>query len=181
LKYFTIFIVLNIISLALLVAQPSDSPILNLSHIVMEGKNGSYADGGKWDSSILKGKITLLVYFDPDERDKGEIFMPTLEAFEQDLDFSKYQTMLIVNLEATIIPSFLIKAAIRSQMKDHPERNYIFDDKSVLVQKWGLPENEYTTLVINEESRVVFSHTGEWKEGEILVLNALIRSLVGED
>ena len=42
--------------------------------------------------------ITLLVYFDPDERDKGKIFMSTLEAFERDLDlctgtgFSAFKT-----------------------------------------------------------------------------------------
>ena len=180
-KHFTIFIVLNIIPLVFLIAQPSDSPIPNLQHIILEGKNGSYADGRRWDSSILQGKITLLVYFDPDERDKGKIFMPILEAFERDLDFSKFQTIFIVNLESTLIPSILIKAAIRSQSKNHLERNYIFDGKSVLVQNWGLDENEYITLVINEKSRVVFSHTGKWKEGEILILDSLIRSLLGED
>ena len=180
-KHFTIFIVFGIITLVFSAAQPSDPAIQNLPHIVLEGKNGSYADGRRWDSAILQGKITLLVYFDPDERDKGGIFIPTLEAFERDLDFSKFQTMLIVNLGATPIPGFLIKAAIRNQSKDHPKRNYIFDGKSVLVQNWGLADNEYITLVINEKSRVIFSHTGKWEEDEILILDSLIRSLVGED
>jgi len=183
-KDFTFLVVacaMSIIPLVFLVAQPSVSPILNLSHIILDGKDGSYADGRRWDSSILQGKITLLVYFDPDERDKGEIFMPTLEAFERDLDFSKFQTMLIVDLESTFIPGFLIKAAIRGQIKDHPKRNYIFDDKSVLVQNWGLVENEYSTLIINEKSKVIFYHTGKWEEGEILILDSLIRSLVGVD
>ncbi len=180
-KNFTIFMVLNIVPLVLSAAQTSDSLIQNLPHIILEGKNGGYADGGKWDSSVLQGKITLLVYFDPDERDKGEVFMPTLEAFERDLDFRKFQTMLIVNLKSTRIPGFLIKSAIKRQSKDHPKRNYIFDAESVLVQNWGLADNEYITLVIDEKSRVVFYHTGRWKEDEIAVLASLVRSLSGED
>ncbi len=180
-KNFTIFMVLNVVPLLLSAAKPSDSPIQNLPHIILEGKNGGYADGRRWDSSVLQGKITLLVYFDPDERDKGEVFMPTLEAFERDLDFRKFQTMLIVNLKSTCIPGFLIKAAIKNQSKEHPKRNYIFDSKSVLAQDWGLADNEYITMVINEESRVVFYHTGRWEEDEIAVLDSLVRSLSGED
>ena len=143
-KYITALILLIVIPLVLLTAKPPASTIRPLPHLVLEGKDGSYADGSRWDSSSLQGKITLLVYFDPDERDKGKIFMPTLEAFERDLDFSQLQTILIVNLKATLIPGFLIKVVIKSQAKDHPKRNYIFDDT-------------YNTLVINEESRVIYS------------------------
>ena len=132
-KYYTAFIVLIVIPLIFLTAESLSSKIKTLPYIILEGDNGSYANGNRWDSSILQGKITLLVYFDPDERDKGKIFMPTLEAFERDLDFSQFQTILIVNLKATLIPCFLIKTVIKGQAKDHPGRNYVFDDNSVLV------------------------------------------------
>ncbi|MEA1910497.1 MAG: YtfJ family protein [Spirochaetota bacterium] len=177
-KYITAFTVLIVIPLVFLTAESHDLTKKILPHIILESDDGSYADGRIWDSSVLQGKITLLVYFDPDERKKGEIFMPTLEAFERDLDFSQFQTILIVNLKATLIPGFLIKTVIKGQAKDHPKRNYIFDDNSVLVKNWRLGDDEYNTLVTNEAGRVIYSHSGKWKEGEISIMDSLIRSLV---
>ena len=175
LKYFITFLVLIFVPFIFLSAESSASTTRILPLIALEGDDGSYANGDRWDSSMLQGKITILVYFDPDERGKGQIFMPTLEAFERDLDFSQFQILLIVNLKATWIPDLLIKAAINSQAIAHPKRNYIFDDNSVLVKRWGLDDDEYNTLVINEESRVIYSHSGKWKEGEISIMDSLIR------
>ena len=177
-KYFIAFIVLIVVPFIFLSAESPISTTRILPRISLEGDNGSYANGDRWDSSMLQGKITMLVYFDPDERDKGKIFMPTLEAFERDLDFSQFQILLIVNLKATWIPDLLIKAAIKSQATAYPRRNYVFDDNSVIVKRWGLDDDEYNTLVINEESRVIYSHSGKWKEGEISIMDLLIRSHV---
>ena len=178
LKIYVAFIALIIIPSGFLFTEFTSGAIEILPPITLAGDNGGYANGYEWDSSMLQGKITMLVYFDPDERDKGKIFMPTLEAFERDLDFSQFQILLIVNLKATWIPDLLIKAAIKSQATAHTKRNYIFDDNSVLVKKWGLDDNEYNTLVIDEESRVIYNHSGKWKEGEILLMDSLIRSHV---
>ena len=178
LKYFIAFIVLNFVPFIFLSAE---SPVLTtkiLPRISLEDDKGSYANGDRWDSAMLQGKITMLVYFDPDEKSKGEIFMPTLEAFERDLDYNHFQILLIVNLKATWIPDLLIKAAINSQVKSYPQRNYLFDNNSVLVKRWNLDDNEYNALVIDEESRVIYSHSGKWEEGEILIIDSLIRSHV---
>ena len=177
-KYFIAFIVLIVVPFIFLSAESPASTTGILPRITLEGDDGSYANGDRWDSSMLQGKITMLVYFDPDEKSKGEIFMPTLEAFERDLDFSRFQTLLILNLKATWIPNVLIKALINSQVTAHPKRNYVFDNNSVLVKRWGLDDDEYNILVINEESRVIYSHSGKWKEGEISIMDLLIRSHV---
>ena len=112
-KYFTTFIVLIAIPLVFLTAESPASTIRILPHIILEGDDGSYANGKRWDSSVLQGKITLLVYFDPDERDKGKIFMPTLEAFERDLDFSQFQTILIVNLKAPEVQQIELNVGVK--------------------------------------------------------------------
>ena len=77
-KYSSALILIVFIPLVLLMAESSDPLTQILQHIILEGNNGSNVNGNKWDSSILKGKITLLVYFDPDERDNGKIFMLNL-------------------------------------------------------------------------------------------------------
>ncbi len=150
----------------------------SLSAITLEGDNGSYYTGEAWGSSMLKGKTTMLMYVDPDEKSKGEIFKPTIEAFEKDLDFNKFQILVILNLDATWKPDFVIRSLMKSKLTDYPKRIYILDTNSVLVKEWGLTDNEYNTLVINDESKVIYSHSGKWKEGEIDKINVLIRSEV---
>lgn len=147
-----------------------------LPPITLEGDNGSYYSGGTWSSSTLQGRTTMLMYVDPDEKGKGELFKPAIEAFEKELDFSTFQILVIINLNATWKPDFLIKSLMKSKITTYPKRTYILDSNSVLVKKWGLNDNEYNTLVINDKSEVIYSHSGEWKEGEIAKVNALIRS-----
>jgi predicted transcriptional regulator len=149
-----------------------------LPAITLDGDNGSYYTGEAWDSSMLQGKTTMLMYVDPDEKSKGEIFKPTIEAFERELDFSKFQILVILNLEATWKPNALIRSMMKSKLTDYPKRTYILDTNSVLVKEWGLTDNEYNTLVVNGESKVIYSHSGEWKEGEMKQIDSLIRSEV---
>ena len=149
-----------------------------LPQVTLEGDNGGYYSGETWDSSMLQGKTTMLMYVDPDEKSKGEVFKPTIEAFEKELDFSTFQILVILNLNATWKPDFLIKSLMKSKITTYPKRTYILDSNSVLVKKWGLNDNEYNTLVINDESKVIYSHSGEWKEGEITKIDTLIRSQV---
>jgi predicted transcriptional regulator len=149
-----------------------------LTAVTLEGDNGSYYTGEAWDSSMLQGKTTMLMYVDPDEKNKGEVFKPTIEAFERDLDFNKFQILVILNLNATWKPDFVIRSLMKSKLTDYPKRTYILDTNSVLVKEWGLTDNEYNTLVINDESKVIYSHSGKWKEGEIDKINVLIRSEV---
>ena len=149
-----------------------------LPKVILDGDNGSYYTGEAWDSSMLQGKTTMLMYVDPDEKNKGEIFKPTIEAFERELDFSKFQILVILNLEATWKPNALIRSMMKSKLTDYPKRTYILDTNSVLVKEWGLTDNEYNTLVINNESKVIYSHSGEWKESEMTQIDALIRSEV---
>jgi predicted transcriptional regulator len=146
--------------------------------ISLADENGGYYNGEAWDSSILQGKTTLLMYVDPDENSKGEVFKPSIEAFEEELDFRKFQILVIINLQATWKPIFMIRSFMKNKVTDFPKRTYVLDKNSVLVKKWGLTENEYNTLVIDGESKVVYSHSGIWKKDEITQIDRLIRSQV---
>ena len=149
-----------------------------LPTVTLEGDTGGYYNGDSWDSSLLKGKTTMLMYVDPDEKNKGELFKPTIEAFEKELDFSKFQILVILNLDATWKPNALIKKMMKSKITDYPKRTYILDNTSVLVKKWGLNDDEYNTLVINSEAKVIYSHSGEWTTDEMRQIDTLVRSEV---
>ena len=150
----------------------------SLSAITLEGDNGGYYNGTSWDSSVLNGKTTMLMYVDPDEKSKGELFKPTIEAFEKELDFDKFQILVILNLNATWKPDALIKKMMGGKIEEYPKRTYILDTNSALVKNWNLPDDEYNTLVINAESEVIYVHAGEWNDDEMKQIDRLIRTNV---
>jgi len=149
----------------------------SLEEVTIQGYTGGYYNTDTaWSSSMLKGKTTMLMYVDPDKKNKGEIFKPTIEAFERDLDFNKFQIVVILNLKATWKPNLLIESLMKSKLVDYPKRIYVLDKDSVLVKKWGLKNDAYNTLVINEQVKVIYSHSGEWKNNDISKINSLIRA-----
>ncbi len=149
-----------------------------LQTIVLEGDSGGNYDGTAWNSDILKGKTTMLMYVDPDERSKGEVFKPTIEGFERDLDFSKFQIIVIINLDATWKPNAIIKKMMKSKVDTYKKRHYVLDAKSVLVKGWSLPNDEYNTLIIDTTGKVVYQHAGEWNDGEMKKVDTLVRTSV---
>lgn len=149
-----------------------------LSAISLEGSRGGYFQGGEWNSAMLEGKITMLMYVDPDEKSKGEEFKSTIEAFEKDLDFNKFQILVILNLKATWKPNIMIETLLKDQSKKYPKRIYILDKDSILVKEWKLRDNEYNTLVIDESSKVIYSHSGKWEESETSQIKTLVHTQV---
>ncbi len=149
-----------------------------LSEISIEGDHGGYFQGAAWSSSMLKGKTTMLMYVDPDEKSKGEKFKPTIEEFEKNLDFDKFQILVILNLKATWKPNTLIETLLEDKSKKYPKRIYILDKDSVLVKEWKLRNDEYNTLVIDKSAKVLYSHSGKWKKGEISQIKKLIHTQV---
>ncbi len=149
-----------------------------LPTLVLEGDNGGYYDGSSWSSDMLKGKTTMLMYVDPDEKSKGELFKPTIEGFEKELDFSKFQVLVIINLNATWKPDAIIKKMMKSKVDSYPKRTYILDAQSVLVKGWGLPDDEYNTLIIDQEGKVIYQHAGDWDDKQMKEVDTLVRHAV---
>jgi len=147
-----------------------------LPHITLQSNSGGYFNGKAWDSSMLKGKTTMLMYVDPDEKSKGEAFKPTIEKLEKKMNFKKFQILVILNLKATWKPSALIKKLTKGKLSDYPKRIYVFDNDAVLVKKWGLKNDAYNTLVIDKQMKPIYSHTGTWKKSEMQKIYSVIRS-----
>ena len=151
----------------------------HLSPLSLQGDMGGYIKGGKiWSSAMLYDKTTMLMYVDPDEKSKGEGFKSTIEALERDLDFSKFQILVILNLKATWKPNALIEKLIVKKMKAYPKRIYVLDKDSALVKAWGLKDNAYNTLLINKKAKVIYTHSGAWQKSQIKKIDALIRKQV---
>jgi predicted transcriptional regulator len=67
--------------------------------IVSDGDNGGKTDGSAWSSKMLKGKVHILFYVDPDERDLNEPLSQALK--KRQFDRKKYASVAMINLAAT--------------------------------------------------------------------------------
>ena len=147
-----------------------------LPHVALDQKNGGFLSGEAWNSSMLKGKTTLLLYIDPDERNKGKNFNNTLKKLKQDIDPKHFQIVAIMNLGATWKPKALITKLMKSKMGDFPKQIIVVDNTSWLVKKWGLKNDEYNVLVLDKHTKLLFSHSGQLNNDQIKKIDTLIRS-----
>ena len=149
-----------------------------LKAVTLSGDNGGIISGEDWNSKMLKNKTTIMMYVDPDKKSDGELVTPIIELFEKDLDLNKFQILMVVNLDATWKPNAIIKALIKSKAKDNPNRTYIVDAKSVLVKEWKLVDDAYNVVVIDNSSKIIYSHVGNWQKEELHKLDKLVRKEV---
>jgi YtfJ family uncharacterized protein len=140
--------------------------------VVLEGKNGGRVDGTPWSSQMLKGKVHVLFYVDPDKKDLNEAFSKALKA--KQFPHDKYQSVAIVNMAATWMPNFAIEAKLKAKQKKYPNAIYVKDKKKVLVKKWALEDDNSDILVFDKEGKLIFQHAGKLDETQIENILALI-------
>jgi hypothetical protein len=126
---------------------------------------GGRLDGKSWSSDELKGKVHVLFYVDPDEKDTNEDASEALkkEAFKPD----KYQSVAIINMAATFMPNFLISSSLKEKQEKYPTTLYVRDYKKVLVQQWKLADDSSDVLVFDKSGKVIFRKDGKLTPQEI--------------
>jgi YtfJ family uncharacterized protein len=140
--------------------------------VVIEGKYGGKVDGTPWDSKMLKGKVYVLFYVDPDKKDLNEAFSEALK--EREFPHDKYTSVAIVNMAATWMPNFAIEAKLKAKQKKYPNAIYVRDKKKVLVKKWALADDDSDILVFDKEGKLIFQHAGKLEKEQIQKVLSLI-------
>ncbi len=148
-------------------------PALELS-----AKEGGLADGSPFKSETLKGKVTVLFYVDPDKKDLNEPFVERLKAAK--FDRSRYQSVAIVNMQATWMPNFAIEAALKSKQKKYPDTIYVKDKVKKIVDVWGLSDDDANIVVIDCEGVVRYLRSGKIPESEFETILSIIRQEVSK-
>jgi len=143
-------------------------------NITLSSDEGGLVAGGVWDSSMIKDKVYVLFYVDPDEKDVNEAFADALK--KEDFDKSKYGTMAIINLAATWKPNMIINALLKSKQKKFPNAMYIKDKNKKLVKEWGLQDDSSDILVFDKDGKLLYSRAGKLDDTEITNVIALIKA-----
>ena len=150
-----------------------------LPSVTLSGDSGYY-NGKEWSSNMLKGKTTMLMYVDPDEKYKGEEFKAYIEKMEKELDFNKFQILVVLNTGATWKPKFLIKKLMDNKLKKYPKRIYVFDNGSKLVKEWGLRDDEYNVVLIDKDLKPIYQHKGKWSKEDMENFYKLVKKQINK-
>jgi len=139
----------------------------------LKEKLGGRLDGKPWSSAELQGKVSVLFYVDPDEKDTNNDASEALNAekFPED----KYQSFGIINMAATWMPNFAISSALKDKQKRYPKTIYVRDYKKVLVKAWNIADNSSDVLAFDKKGVLIFRKDGKLTAAEIQTLLKVIR------
>lgn len=139
----------------------------------LKGDLGGRLDGSPWSSKDLVGKVSVIFYVDPDEKDLNNEASDALqrEKFPRD----QFQSYGIINMEATWLPNILISSALEEKQKRYPTTIYVRDYDKVLVKAWDVADDNSDVLAFDKEGKVLFTKFGELTESDIQKLIEVIR------
>ena len=133
--------------------------------VELKEKLGGRLDGKPWSSDELQGKVHVLFYVDPDEKDTNNDASEALdrEKFPED----KFQSLGIINMAATWLPNFAISSALKEKQKRYPRTIYVRDYKKVLVNAWKIADDSSDVLAFDKKGKLIFRKDGKLTAEEI--------------
>ena len=79
------------------------------------------------------GKVSVIFYVDPDEKDLNNEAGDDLKTEKFPLD--KFQSIGIINMKATWLPNYAISSALKKKQKQYPTTAYVRDYEKTLIEK----------------------------------------------
>jgi len=141
--------------------------------IELKEKLGGRLDGTPWSSDELQGKVHVLFYVDPDEKDTNNDASEALD--KEKFPTDKFQSVGIINMAATWLPNFAISSALKDKQKRYPRTIYVRDYKKVLVNLWKIADDSSDVLAFDKKGRLIFRKDGKLTAEEIQSLIKVIR------
>ncbi len=141
--------------------------------IELKEKLGGRLDGKPWSSEELRGRVHVLFYVDPDEKDTNNDASEALD--REKFPGDKLQSVGIINMAATWLPNFAISSALKDKQKRYPTTIYVRDYKKVLVDAWKIADDSSNVLAFDKNGRLIFRKDGKLTAEEVQRLIKIIR------
>jgi predicted transcriptional regulator len=128
------------------------------------------------ESPEFKGKVLYICYADPDEKDANNHVEDALKKEKESgaLDKTRYEGFGIVNMKATGLPNFVIKAAIKSKKKKTGAIIILDYDQSIL-KSWGLKDDSSDIVILDKERICRFINYGKLPEDKLPAMIQIIK------
>jgi YtfJ family uncharacterized protein len=140
--------------------------------VVLQDKQGGRVDGSSWSSEEVRGKVSAFFYVDPDVSDLNDAASEAMKAEAFPLD--QYQSFAVINMAATWKPNFAINSRLKKKQEQYPNTIYVRDNEKVLVEAWGISDENNCLLVFDKQGQLVFRKDGQLDEAEIKTMIEII-------
>jgi len=140
--------------------------------VQLSGESGGKVDGTPWNSSMLKDKVYVMFYVDPDERKANEALTEALK--KRHFNREKYASIAMINLAASWLPNAILESKLKEKQKTFPDTIYVKDKKKVLVKKWQLADDNSDILIFDKKGRLLYQKFGKLSQKEIEQILSLI-------
>lgn len=147
--------------------------------VTLQEKMGGHLDGRPWSSEEFKGKVSVVFYVDPDEKDLNNDASEALK--EAKFPLEKYQSFGIINMAATWLPNAAISSSLKKKQKQYPDTIYVRDYKKTLVQEWEIADDTSNVLAFDKNGLLIFRKDGKLNEEEIKQLVKAIADAIAAD
>ncbi|OUR95303.1 transcriptional regulator [Halobacteriovorax marinus] len=144
-----------------------------LPTVKIADKDGGRLDGSAWSTSEMKGKVHVLFYVDPDEKDLNEEASQAIK--KENFPLDKYAAVAVINMKATWLPNFALDSALKEKQKEYPDTLYVKDLTKSLLKKWSLKDDSSNILLFNKKGENIYTIFGKAKSSQIKVLISLIK------
>jgi len=141
--------------------------------VVLEGDLGGRLNGAPWNSQEMKGKVSVIFYVDPDEKDLNNEASEALK--NQNFPRDQFQSYGIINMAATWLPNFLISSALEEKQERYPTTIYVRDYDKTLVKRWRIADDNSDVLAFDKTGKLIFQKDGKLNAQDIEKLIALVR------
>ena len=143
--------------------------------ITLDDELGKLVDGGgPWKSDRFKGYVTILFYVDPDEADLNNAASEALK--NANLPADQVRSVAVINMDATLLPNFLVQGKLEDKQEEYQNTLYVMDYQKVLVNEWGLGDNNNDVVIFDKQGKVLFSVDGQLNQTQIQEMLAAVKS-----
>ena len=142
--------------------------------VALADRDGGKLDGTAWTSAETVGRITVLFYVDPDEKDMNEHLAAALR--EEHFPGDRFASVAVINLAASWKPNWLIERILQGKQKKYPRTIYVKDKVRLLVRAWGLADQSYDVILFDRAGKVLFSKDGKLTDAEVAEVIEAIKS-----
>ena len=156
----------------------SNESLKFLTPLVLEGDEGGKVNGESFHSQNLKEKVSAIFYVDPDHKDLNDSFAKALE--KENFKQKYFQSVAIINMEATWLPNFAISSSLKEKQKEYPRTLYVKDMNKKVVKKWGLGDNTSSIVIASTKNQIVFHKDGMLNSKEIQKAITSIKEEIGK-
>ena len=141
--------------------------------VELKEKLGGRLKGEPWSSEEMQGKVHVIFYVDPDEKDTNNDASEALD--KENFPRDKFQSIGIINMAATWLPNFTISSSLKDKQKRYPKTIYVRDYKKVLVNAWQIADDSSNVLAFDKKGKLIFRKDGKLGAEEIQTLIKAIR------